>query len=109
MSKFYRTRKGSKAHAKSHCANARRAIGSGSILEIPAAELAGWAGCLHCCSAEQIAELAAAGTAPAAPAKCANAGVKNSRMIYSECRSCGKSGKVNRSTGALRAHEPLAK
>jgi len=109
MTKFYRTRKGHKAHASSYCANARRAIGSGNILEIPAAELSGWMGCLHCCSAEQIAELAAAKGGAAAPEKCPNNGVKTPRTMYSTCRNCGKEGKVNRSTGTIKAHFPLAK
>jgi hypothetical protein len=104
---YYRTRFGSKAHASSFCANARRAIGSGDILPIPAAELKDWAPCKHCTAPELRA---AWGTAPKAekPAKamCANNGVKNPRQIYSDCKSCGKNGKVNRSTGALRAHAP---
>ena len=104
MTTYYRTRKGNKAHAVANCANQRRSIHTGSILEIAAAELAGWSGCQHCCSAEQIAELAAAGTAAPAAAKCANYGVTNPRAMYSTCRSCGKQGKVNRSTGTIRAH-----
>ena len=102
---FYRTRKGSKAHASSYCANARRAIGSGNILVIT--DTKDWSGCLHCCSPEQLAELAAR-PAEAKPEMCKNSGVKNAKMIYGVCRDCGKQGKTNRSTGALKAHKPQA-
>ena len=107
MSKFYRTRKGHKAHASQYCANARRAIGSGSILEIPAAELSAWAPCLHCCSVEQI-EAFAAGTVTEKPAQCANRGVSKPGRIYSRCIDCGKEGKVISSTGQIRAHLPAS-
>ena len=108
MSKFYRTSKGHKAHASTYCANARRRTGSAPILEISAAELPAWAPCLHCCSAEQIA----AWDAPVVvkPATCANEGIKHpgQRRLYSACSTCGKEGKVNRATGRIRAHAPLA-
>lgn len=103
---FYRTRKGHKAHAKSYCANARRAIGSGDIL--PITDLKDWAGCQHCCTAEQLAELAAAQAPAAKVDMCSNPGVVNPKMIYGVCKGCGKQGKTNRQTGALRAHKPQA-
>jgi hypothetical protein len=103
---FYRTSKGQRAHRNMYCANTRRSIWS-TVHEIPEAEIQLWTPCLHCCNAEER-ELywRAAAATPAAPAKCANAGIKNPGRgrIYSECSTCGKHGKVNRSTGRIRAH-----
>jgi hypothetical protein len=44
-----------------------------------------------------------------AATKCRNSGVTHSNRLYSVCKDCGKEGAVNRSTGSLRAHLPLAK
>jgi hypothetical protein len=45
------------------------------------------------------------------PKQCANEGIKHpgQRRIYSACSTCGREGKVNRATGRIRAHLPLAK
>lgn len=105
---YYRTGKGTKAHSSSTCANQRRSIFTGDILTIPTAELTGWSGCQHCCDAQEIAYLAAAKIVPAA-ATCPNSGVVKPGRIYSTCRDCGKDGKVNSSTGRIRAHKPIVK
>lgn len=100
---FYRTGKGRKAHASSSCANERRSIFTGDIKIIPAAELAGWSGCQHCCDAAEMALLTASVAAPVEE-YCTNSGVVNPRRIYSECRDCGKDGKVNRFSGRIKKH-----
>lgn len=105
---FYRTRKGSKAHASAHCANQRRSIFTGDILAIPAGELGNWSGCQHCCDAADMLALVPA-SVRAALALCDNSGVTRPGRIYSHCRSCGKEGKVSRSTGKIKAHAPLVK
>lgn len=103
---YYRTRKGSKAHGSAHCANARRAIGSGDILPIPAGELKDWSPCKHCTAPELRAAWGTAKTEKvAADNMCKNSGVTHPKRVYSECRDCSKTGKVNRQTGTLRAHK----
>ena len=106
-SEFYRTTKGKKAHRNMYCANSRRSIWS-RVYEISAAEIRSWTPCLHCCSAEER-ELHWK-SAPAAPATCANEGIKHAGQgrLYSSCSTCGKEGKVIRSTGRIRAHAQLA-
>jgi ribosomal protein S14 len=106
---YYRTGKGSKRHATYYCANARRAIASGDPIRIAADDVANWAPCKHCCTADEVAEQGApAADKPAAPVKayCRNSGVQSPRRLYSRCSDCGKEGAVNRKTGTLRAHEP---
>lgn len=105
---YYRTNYGSHRHQSWACANGRRAIQSGGVIEIPAGEVKDWAPCRFCCP-EAAALPAPAPAAPVAPAKpqCPNEGVRNPRHIQSECRSCGKRGTVQRSTGKLRPHAPL--
>lgn len=49
---------------------------------------------------------APAAPAAAKPAQCPNRGVTKPGRMYSACKDCGREGKVNRSTGALRAHAP---
>lgn len=111
MQDFYRTAHGKARHASFGCANRRRKITSGDPTVIPAAEVADWAPCRHCCSADLIEREGApvaARTATARPAGCRNSGVTHPKRINSACRDCGKVGKVNRSTGTIRAHAPQA-
>lgn len=104
---YYRTRKGSKAHGSAFCANARRAIGSGDIIAIPADELKGWEPCKHCTAPELRAAWGTlAKVEKPAQEMCRNSGVRRPRRINSHCIDCGKPGTVIRSTGALRAHAP---
>ncbi len=106
---FYRTAKGSRRHASHQCANGRRSIHTGNPIEIPADQVGDWAPCRFCCPADLVEREGAArqaATAAAQAEKCANVGVNHPQRIYSECRSCGKRGAVNRTTGTLRAHKP---
>ena len=102
---YYRTARGSHRHTRWTCANVRRSIQMGPVTEIPAAEVADWAPCDVCCGATEVTEHAAR-TAAATAEKCPNPGVVKPRHIESECRACGKRGKVNRSTGKIAAHKP---
>lgn len=102
---YYRTAKGSHRHADWYCANGRRSIQLGDVIEIPAAEVAEWAPCDVCTSAEEVKAHTVKVEARVAE-MCTNTGVRNPRCIQSECRDCGKRGTVNRSTGTLRAHKP---
>jgi hypothetical protein len=103
---YYRTGKGKRRHASYYCANSRRSVFTGDPVVIPAAEVANWAACGHCCDP---AEVLPAVSAPApADVKCKNSGVTNPRRMYSTCKDCGKEGAVNRNTGTLRAHKPKA-
>ena len=106
---YYRSGKGRKAHASYSCISSRRSIWWGETREIPAKELKNWAGCLHCCTAAQIVELAE-GAAPKESKNCPNSGIKHAgqRRLYSNCVDCNKEGKVNGSTGRIRAHLPQA-
>lgn len=106
---YYRTRKGSKAHASSSCANQRRSIYTGDILVIPAAEISGWTGCQHCCDALEMAALTILARYQATPQNCPNSGVVKPGRINSSCRDCGKDGKVNRATGRIKAHKTIVK
>lgn len=99
--KYFRTAKGSHVHESFECANQRRAIDSGSPTECAADAMAP---CEHCMPSALVAD-AAAKAAVAAGNMCSNPGVTNARHIESECRDCGKRGKVNRATGKLRAHK----
>jgi hypothetical protein len=101
---YYRTAKGSHKHTNYSCANLRRQIQTGPVTEIPANEVTEWTPCEHCCPTGEVAEAAAKAAAKTA-AMCANVGVVKPRHIESECRSCGKRGKVDRRTGKLRAHK----
>ena len=103
--KYWRTTFGTHRHASEYCANARRAIGSGYPTIIPADEVPGWAACEFCCDETTVRESAAAIQAKA-DAMCSNTGVTHPKRINSKCRDCGKEGKVNRSTGTIRAHKP---
>ena len=108
---FYRSGKGNRAHASYSCIASRRSIWWGEVQAMTPEQVRteGWTGCGHCCTADDHALLAAAEQAPAKPEMCRNSGVAKSGRIYSTCRDCGKEGKVNRSTGRIRAHQPLAK
>lgn len=105
---YYRTNFGSHKHASDFCANARRDIGSGDIMVIPAAEVADWAPCLFCCTPEAIAASAKIRKDVAAT-MCPNTGTKRpgSRRLYDDCKDCGKNGKVL-ANGCLKAHKPQA-
>jgi hypothetical protein len=107
---FYRSGKGNRAHSSYYCIASRRSIWWGEVQAMTPEEARtqGWTGCGHCCTAEDHALLVAAEQAPAKE-MCPNNGVTKSGRIYSTCRDCGKEGKVNRGTGRLRAHAPLAK
>lgn len=100
---YYRTAKGSHRHASYTCANNRRAIELGDVTELTAAEAAEWAACEVCCDDAEVAASAQAAAAKA-DAQCANGGVRRPKHIESECRDCGKRGKVDRRTGKLRPH-----
>ncbi|WP_144121161.1 hypothetical protein [Catellatospora sichuanensis] len=102
LSPFYRTGKGSHAHRSDFCANYRRSVFTGDVFRIPAAEIAEWAPCLACCTAEDIAGWAK--PTETAKAECKNSGVKNPKRIYSTCIDCGKEGKVK--AGRIRKHAP---
>jgi hypothetical protein len=105
MTNYFRTAKGSHRHTNWTCANFRRSIHLGDVIELTAAEAADYAPCDVCCPGDEVkahAEKAAA----KADAMCANAGVTHPKRIQSACRSCGKVGKVDRRTGSLRAHKP---
>jgi hypothetical protein len=104
MTTYYRTAKGSHKHLSHGCANQRRDILTGAVSEIPAAEVKDWAPCEHCCPTGEVTEHAAQAAAKA-ETMCANVGVVKPKHIESECRSCGKRGKVDRRTGKLRAHK----
>lgn len=102
---FYRSGKGTKAHASYACIASRRSIWWGEVqtMSVEKARGEGWTGCGHCCTPADHALLAPL-VAVGKPATCSNSGVANSRRIYSTCVDCGKEGKVNRSTGRIRAH-----
>jgi hypothetical protein len=103
--RYFRTAKGSHRHADWHCANFRRSIHLGDVVELTAAEVAEWAPCDVCCTGHEVTEHAEQARAAAA-AQCRNSGVVRPKHIQSECRDCGKRGTVNRATGRLRAHKP---
>jgi hypothetical protein len=102
---YFRTAKGNVKHSDFHCANYRRSITLGAVIELDAAEAATWAACEVCCDDAEVKATAAAAAAKA-DALCANEGVTQSKRIQSNCRSCGKLGTVNRGTGKLKAHKP---
>lgn len=102
---FYRTAKGSHRHISFQCANFRRSISLGDVVEIPAGEVKDWAPCDVCCDGHEVIEHAAK-VAAKADAMCGNEGVTHPKRIQSNCRTCGKLGKVDRRTGSLRAHKP---
>lgn len=103
--KYYRTGQGSHRHANYDCANQRRSIFTGDPIELTTKEWPNWEPCEHCCSAHEVKAWAVIEKA-AAEQMCRNNGVTHPRRIYSECRDCGKTGKVNRNMGTLRAHKP---
>ena len=108
---YYRTTKGQKRHADFQCANQRRSIQLGGPVEIPAAEVKDWTPCSHCCPADLVERETAAAVEAAAAKQatmCPNRGVTHPGRIQSHCRTCGKRGTVNRTTGHLRAHKPQA-
>jgi hypothetical protein len=102
---YYRTAYGSHRHSSWYCANARRDITSGDPTVIPADEVSGWAACEHCCPVDEVRQSAEALRAKA-DALCSNSGVTHPKRINSACKDCGKTGKVQRGTGKLRAHNP---
>lgn len=99
---YYRTAKGSHVHADFECANQRRAISSGTPVEVAYGELPP---CEHCCTPDQVSEAAHKAQA-IADAMCTNPGVTHPQRVRSACRSCGKVGTVDRRNGRLRAHKP---
>lgn len=105
MATYYRTGRGSKRHADIHCANTLRRIHTGYPTKLSAEEAVNWAPCSKCCDPAEIAKESA--PAPA-PERCKNSGVTDPQRLYSKCRDCGKEGSVNRRTGSLRGHAPLA-
>jgi hypothetical protein len=104
--KYWRTTFGTHRHVSEYCANARRAIGSGYPTVIPTAEVSSWAACEHCCSESEVHESVAAVQAKQ-DEMCRNTGVTHPKRLSSKCKDCEKTGKVNRSTGSLRAHKPV--
>ncbi len=101
---YFRTTHGDHRHADYTCANTKRAIASGDPIAIPASEVASWAPCSDCCTADDVKAGAAAKQA-AADTMCPNRGVAKPQRMRSTCRDCGKEGAVNRSTGSIRAHK----
>lgn len=104
---FFRSGKGGRVHSSYACIASRRSIWWGEVqaLTVPEAVAEGWTGCGHCCTEADHALLVPA-VVVEKPATCRNSGVVNGRRIYSDCIDCGKNGKVNRSTGRIRAHAP---
>jgi hypothetical protein len=107
---YYRTGKGSHRHANAFCANSKREITTGDITIIPADEASNWEPCIDCCPEADVKAAAEVAAAKAA-ATCTNSGIMHPGRgrLYDDCKDCGKNGKVNRSTGRLRAHKPAAK
>lgn len=105
---YFRTGQGSHRHASRFCANSKRSIYTGDVTIIDQAEVANWEPCLDCCTEAEI-KAASAAAEVKADAMCPNnQGVAIPRRIYSTCNVCGKEGKVNRSTGSIRAHKRQA-
>lgn len=103
--RYFRTARGSHRHLNWTCANFRRSIQLGDVVEMTTAEAADYAPCDVCCTGHEI-EAHAAKTAANADAMCPNQGVTHPKRIQSECRNCHKVGKVDRRTGSLRPHKP---
>lgn len=103
---FWRTGKGSHRHASFYCANSKRDIMTGDCIVIPEAEAASWTACVDCCTDADVLEGRKAAEGKAAEMCPNNKGVARPNRIYSTCNVCGKEGKVNRSTGSIRAHRP---
>lgn len=102
---YWRTGKGSHRHASFYCANGKRALDTGDCTVIPEGQEAEWAPCLDCCTEAEITVAAKVAEAKADAMCPNNQGVARPGRIYSTCRICGKEGKVNRSTGSIRAHK----
>ena len=96
---YYVTTHGSHRHENMGCANVRRA--SASQVRIATQDHKDLPRCQHCCDATDVA---AARASTPAPEYCPNPGVEMTHRISSECKACGKLGKVVR--GKLRAHKP---
>lgn len=98
LSNYWRTGKGSHRHANRYCANSRRSIFTGDEFRLTVAEVADWLPCEACCSAEEVAEAAAAQAAKAtaeADVYCTNRrpapGSYNPRLyqVRGTCGTCG--------------------
>lgn len=99
---YYRTLHGNHRHLNWYCANTHRAVTSGDVLVMTAAEVPTYMPCSKCAADE----LAAWDQAEAAESKrCPNSRVKHPQRFMSTCVDCGKEGKPNRSTSRLRAHD----
>lgn len=107
MNTYFRTGCGTHRHVSTFCANARRAIHTGDIVKLTADEINNYPACEFCCSAEEVQASDEIVAAQPVKTMCDNTGVVNARRMYSKCTDCGKEGKVNRSTGSLRAHEAI--
>lgn len=102
---YWRTAFGDHRHQSWVCANNRRAITSGDVIQVTEAEMASLPPC-EVCTGDEVTEWNRDRAAAPARKRCANSGVANPRHIESECRDCGKRGRVNRSTGTLGPHAP---
>ena len=101
--KYWQTLYGSHRHTTHYCANKHRSIHSGDCFIVTPERFESLEPCAECCTAGEIAKWRKAQDAKQSD-KCPNNGVANTRRIYSTCKDCGKEGKVNRSTGTLKAH-----
>lgn len=96
---YYRTGKGSHRHASWYCANGRRAIDTGDVIECTATEATKMAPCQHC---TEVAEIVAhIETVAAKPAKC-DGRPANPRHIKSKCTECAHVG----TSRNWKAHNP---
>lgn len=100
---YWRTGKGSMRHASFYCANSKRSIFTGDCIPLSTAEAADWAPCADCCTDADVAAARVAEEAKRA-ANCDNPGVVHKHRIYSNCKGCGRFGKVT--GGRLRNHLP---
>lgn len=107
QTRYFRTVKGNAWHTDFHCANYRRSIQLGAVIELTAAETEGYAPC-EVCAPNDMIKAAAVKAAEKADAMCRNSGVTHPQRIQSVCQDCNKRGTVDRRTGALRAHKPQA-
>jgi hypothetical protein len=103
MNAYYRTGKGSHRHASWYCANGRRAIDTGDVIECTATEAAEMAPCQHCTDeAEIVAHIETVVAEVAAkPAKC-DGRPANPKFIKSQCKECAHVG----TSRSWRAHTP---
>jgi hypothetical protein len=106
---YWRTLHGTHRHTEFHCANKHRSIYSGDCLVVTPAEFESLEPCAECCTLEEQNAWRAK-LAKAEKIMCPNSGIAHPGRgrIYDECKDCGKTGKVNRTTGRIKAHQAQA-